>query len=630
MSVIAIEGFSGISPRTSPVLLQNAQAQVAGNVKLQSGEIRAWRSPVLSYQPAGTQLASIYKLIGPGSAFAWLEFAADADVVSGPQADTSDYRVYYTSTAFGPRKTNYNLATTSGAGVKPFPNAYYEMGDPAPVAAPTLSASGGSAPTESRGYVYTLLNTFGSVVEETAPSPAALVTCNTTGMTVSVSGFSGGAAGNYNWTGLRIYRTITGSTTVTYQYVDQLNFVAGVLPASGTSVGGVSYTSSTYPDTQTDSQLSLTTLASTFYTPPPTTLQGLVSMPNGMLAGFTGNQVWFCEPYLPHAWPATYSQSIEFPIVGLGVFGNTLLVTTTKFPYLMTGTTPSTVTVEKLPIPQPCASKRSIASDQWGVVYASPNGLVAIGLGVEDVISSQLYTRDEWQAITPSTMLGILYNNLYIGFSTTGGITTAIVMARQDLPPLTNLSFSATALFAERTTGNIYAVNSVDSNIYQLDADPVNNLSFSWQSKKFIMPEPTNFGVMKLQADWVYINNISAYNAQVAAITASNAAIMAGGTSLLGDFNEVVWNNFQWNGSLLAPVPPFGTARVVQVQLISDNVTVFTTGVTSQEPIRLPAQQKGYVWEVVLTGNSPIREFKMATTVGELKGHTGNPEYPKP
>ena len=643
MTTVSISGFSGISPRTGPTLLAQNQAQQASNIKLQSGECRPWQNPIKVYTPVQSAIVSIYKLLGPAGATQWLEFTTDTDIVSAPLADTTDYRVYYTSSGFSPRKTNWALATSGVTGA--YPRAYYNMGVPTPAAAPTLSASGGSAPTEVRAYVYTYLSTFGSLTEESAPSPAQLVTCNTSGATVTISGWSTAptTAANYNITGIRIYRTVTGASTVTYQYVDQISVTpaTGAVVSGSTSTGGVVLSGTTYGDTYTVAQLG-TAIVSTNYTPPPSALQGLVAMPNGMLAGFTSNQVWFCEPYLPHAWPTAYMQAVDAPIVGLGVYGNTLVVCTTRNPYLMTGTTPSQISVERLPMPQPCISKRSIAFDQYGVLYASPNGLVGIGAGIQDLVTTPLYTRDDWQLLQPSTMQGVVYNNLYIGFYVSqSGTRSSIVMARNDTPTLVTFDYPANAVFVERSTGYIYAVSNVDNCIYQLDADATSSTTYQWKSKRFIQSHPVNFSALKVTADFAALalpstsTAVAIYDAAVFAATlsplTSNGGDMNGGlqsgliTNTDPFFNSPplpygTINTYMVNGSALDPTPANSDVHFVAVQVYADSVLVFSTGITSNEPIRMPANTKAYAWEVLISGTAPCRQFSMATSISELRG----------
>jgi hypothetical protein len=610
MAHISLEQFSGIAPRVGPTELGPTQAQTATNVKLQSGEIRPWRQAVSVYVPGNAGVQTIYKFENTATnAFVWLEWTTDVNVVPGPVADTSDFRLFYTGDGT-PKKTNWNLATTSGTGTKPFPDAYYQMGVPAPTGAPTLVKSGGSGTVhEDRVYVYTYVSTFGAVLEESAPSPPASISTVEPNATVTVSAFSTAptTAAGYNITAIRIYRAVAGTTSINYYYVGQVT----VTPATGVATG-------TFADTVLSANLGVI-LTSLYYTPPPSTLSGLVTMPNGILAGFTGNQVWFCEPYLPHAWPSIYTLTVDDSIVGLGVFGQSLVVCTSRRPYVITGSTPGSMTQEKLTLFEPCSSKKSIASDQYGVLYASPNGIVSIGQGMQEVVTRALFTRDEWSTYLPATMVGVIYQNMYLAFYSSGNTNAALVITRGDNPPLVTLQLSASCIFIDRTTANVFYVNSTDNKIYQLDADPVNNIFFEWKSKKFVLPSPTNFAAFKLQADWVYLNDATSYNAALAVIIAANQAIWTSGVPLQGVVNGVTVNGLALNGSILTPLPAAADLRNVNVIINADDAQLYGNGVTSQEPVRLPAANKNYVYEIKLTGNAPIRQFRMATGIAELR-----------
>jgi len=607
MPYLKLEGFSGISPRVGPMELAPNQAQVAKNVKLQSGELRPWRKPVLNYVCGLSDTRSIFKLENSSTGgSAWLEWGTDVDVVTSPVADTTDFRVYYSGDG-APKKTNWALATTSGTGTKPFPNAYLNMGVTAPTVAPTLSATTGTA--ETRAYIYTYVSTFGSITEESAPSPATLISLATTTTTVTVSGFGTAptTAANYNITELRVYRSVTGASTSTYFYVGSVS----VNPATGAASGS-------FTDNVAVANLGAA-LSSLYFTPPPSGLQGLIAMPNGILAGFVGNQVWFSEPFLPHAWPASYMMTVGAPIVGLGVFGQTLVVCTTQTPYLITGSQPGAMSQEKVPLPEPCVSKKSITSDQFGVLYASPNGLVSIAAGTQDVISRALFTRDEWQTYVPTSMVGVIYQNMYIAFYQAGTTKSALILMRGDSPPLVTLDVASQAVFVQRATANVYFVNPVDNSIYQLDADPLNNTFYEWRSKVFLLPEPTNFAATKAQANWDYMDDTTAYNAVVAAIVASNQAIWAAGTPLQSVVDGGTLNSVTVNGSIMQDIPALADTRTVQASIYANSQLVAVVGYTDQEPIRLPATSKEYYWEVLLTGNAPMRTFVMATSIGEMR-----------
>jgi hypothetical protein len=602
MPTIKIDKFSGIVPRTGPTQLEGNQAQLAKNVRLTSQELRSWKEKTKVYEPVTAGVRSVYKLYNNiTGAFRWLTWASDVDVIQGPVADLTESRVYYTGDG-APKKTNWNLATTSGTGVAPYPNAFLNMGVPNPAAAPTLVASGTTTPTEDRAYVYTYVSTFGTVLEESGPSPAANVTVSVTGATVTVSGFSTAPTTNYNITHRRIYRTIVGANSVTFAFVAEI-------PIATTS----------YVDNKLVTELG-EAIQTLYYEPPPSDLTGLVSMANGMVAGFRSNEVWFAEPYLPHAWPSQYMVTVDSEIVGLGVYDTSLVVLTKTRPYILTGTNPESMSQVKLPLNQPCVSKRSIVSDQFGVLYASPNGLVSIGTGQQDVVTTPLYTRDNWQELNPATMLGAIWNNLYIGFSQIGGAIGAIVISRGDIPPLFTLDFPANAVFVDRSNSDFFAVSNVDNAIYELDSDIVNDTFYEWLSKRFILPNPMSFGALKIKADFSQIGNVAAYNALVAQITAQNQALFtSSGGNLQSTVNGNLVNQFVLNGSILQPIPPIANTKSINVFVYGDGELVWSGGVSNFDVVRLPGDKKYYEFEVRISGNIPVQLFAMSTNVGELR-----------
>jgi hypothetical protein len=587
-----------------PTLLSTEQAQVASDVKLQSGELRPWHKEVFVLGSNTPNTKTLYQLQGPANATGWLAWSTDVDVVTSPVGDSIDYRFYYTGDGT-PRKSNWGMAAAAGGGVA----NYYEMGVPAPTGAPTCTVTAGSGNiSETRSYIYTYVSTFGNIEEESAPSPATLVICHTSGDTVTVTGFTAPPAGHYNITKRRIYRSVTGTTSTVYQQVAEI-------PLSTTS----------YADTKAVTTLG-GALQSLNYTPPPSDLTGLVSLPCGSLAGFRGNEIWFSEPGLPHAWPAIYVLTTEFPIVGLGVYNTSVVIMTTKHPYLLSGSHPALMSQEKLSLPHACVSKRSIAYDQHGVIYASPYGLVNIGFGysgVQDVITTQLLAADDWQKFNPSTMSSILFGNFYMGFYDDGGTQKAIVLARNnDTPPLSTFSFPATAVFLQRLTGRLFACSQRDNGIYQLDANTLNNTRYTWTSKKFIAPAPTNFAAMQISADFVYLNDTTA-NAQAMAeyLAAIKTTFTTGQTTgvLGGEVNAKMCNVLLCNGSDMLDGPVTPEPRFVQVTVTADQKPIIQKILRDFAPIRMPAGFKAYEWEVSIYGNVPVRSFAMATTMQEIK-----------
>jgi hypothetical protein len=691
MPQLKIMGFDGVVPRTSATMLGENQAQIAEDVKLYSKELRYWRgSTTETYvPPAGT--TTLYKYYyNVYDDYKWLTWADDVNVVRGPIADTSDYRLYYTGDGV-PKKT-YNTLATTGSG--PYPAASLNMGVPAPTGAPavtripytrtvtitiaspavvTLAAHGladgdtvvfsttGALPTgltagntyyvknattntfevtatssgtsvntsgtqsgvhsiavttnpENRVYVYTYVSTFGGVSEESAPSPASTILTLYTGDTVTINGFTAPPTSGYNITSRRIYRSVTGATTDSYLFVAEI-------PLATTS----------YTDSLTAEQLG-EALSTIGWVPPPSDMAGLVSHPSGALAGFSGNTVYFSEPFYPHAWPLAYAISIPDRIIGLGIFGTSIVVMTDRNPYIITGSYPGAMSSERVPILEPCVSKPSIYSDEYGVVYASPNGMVGIGPQSRGVITNNLFAYNEWVELQPQLLAGVVTNNQYFAiYPENVDDLQTMVINRTDVPALSFVSMQASAVHIDSKTSHLYYVDALNGRIQHWDNDELNPLPYVWKSKRFVMPQATTFSALKLDGDYDQIGDATIYNQLAAEINARNTAKFSG--DILGPLNSTEINysyydaaitsghpyhGIEMNGSTLETVPPLASVRSAQVTLYADGVKITPSlDMTTFDPIRIPPFKSRAI-EVQVTGTLNVRSVALATTVTEL------------
>ena len=570
MPKLSLSGFDGIVPRTSPTTLGPAQATVAEDVNLYAGELRTWGSPTLAFSPAnGAPIYTMRKIYNNAGLSAWLTWTGAIDMVLGPIADTTEIRMYYTD-SLTPKKTNWAMAT---GGAQPYPSAWLNMGVPTPANAPDTGIVAGSYPVaDTRAYVYTYISTFGTVAEESAPSPASALVTIAAGDGVNIFGFTPAPTQNYQITAVRIYRTISGqSTGANYAFVDQLpvNPATGLVYNSGTTANGVVYSNGTYTDNLLSTQLG-EALTTTTWSPPPVGLTGIIAMPNGMLAGFVGNNIYFSEPYFPHSWPLEYAQTVNDNIVGLGVFGYSLVACTAKYPYILSGTDPTSISVEQVPLAEPCVSKRSIVSDNTGnnngaggVTYASPKGLVVIGPSTRSVVTHRLFRRLEWQALNPSSLIAVTYDGRLIGFYA-NGTPAAIVMSSDDIPALSIKQTTCTAAFVDPIDGHLYIANPLDNKLYQLDANTGAPTPYTWASKRFMMEHGETWSALKVDADY-----------------------SSGGT---------------------VTIELFGDAGVLQT----------TLGVTSLDPVRVPPfRAREMIVEV--SGTVNVRSVALATSVMDLR-----------
>lgn len=602
MAGLHLKAFGGFVPRVASHLLQDNEAQKAVNTKLYSGTLRSWNKPA-ALDPAvlvSPATKTIYAAKNVSGDNVWMAWTTEVDVVNSPiQSETQSFTIYYTGDG-APKKTNETLCGTPNGGQ---PVASLNMGVAAPVAAPTVARVGSGGSPETRIYVYTYINTFGGIEEESAPSPVSAEVLCGSGDTVTVSGFSTAPTTGYNITKKRIYRSVSGSGATSFQFVAEIPVATASFTDNVASAG-------------LGEQLQ--TLQ---WEMPPSDLHSIVSLPNGYLAGLSGNDVCFSEVNAPHAWPSAYRLSIPFEPVGLGVFGQSIVVLTKGNPYILSGVSPESTTSEKIPMVEPCVSKRSITQDMMGVTYASPNGLILIGASGPAQLTENIMLKDEFALYNPESMRSAFFAGKYLAFfsdSDTDIKNGALILDRNIAStPLSVTSILSSSSFVDPATAQLYIVD--DNQIKLWEGDPYNNLPYEWRSKRWVFTAPDNMAALEVEADFTNIQEGIDLQARVASIIASNQAIFATGTNLLGSINARTLNTRELNGSLLETIPAVVDNRYLLVEVFVDDKLVHSKQYTSRGVYRMPAGYKGQIFEVKINGNIELRYLKMASSSKTLK-----------
>jgi len=398
--------FRGELPILDPRLLPENNAQIARNLNLKRGTLKPYKGvTAASSLPATINPANLWRYDegnnGAGFWFSWGD-AYDIDVVRSPIADDAYARVYWTGQD-GPKMGSIAQLT---AGVGPYPSAWFQLGVPAPASAPSVAAPASRTDVPDTAietaYVVTLVTEFGEEGPPSDPSGFALrwddVTTNPDFGEIEVT-LPAIPTANLNITKKRLYRVESGGT---YQLVTELAAATG-----------------TYTDNVLSEQLGIS-LQSLEWDGPDATMRGLTTLPGGFLVGFFGNTLAFCEPYLPHAWPVSYQLAFPDPIVAIAVISGGLVVTTTEQPWLVTGSSPEAMAQMQMDVNQPCLVKRSMVDMGGYAVYAGYDGLVAVGGSEARVITADVMTREQWQALNPATIHAYRYDGAYLGFTDTG------------------------------------------------------------------------------------------------------------------------------------------------------------------------------------------------------------------
>lgn len=569
-TLINVDDFGGEIPSRSPRLLPPANSDICENVWLNENTLDTYSIPSLVKALAATTKyvfrvpntdADIPNFTVAGSTF--MEFDdPDTKVVQGIIVNDSFERYYWAIPGQSPL---YNTKARIIAASAP-----YLLGIPTPAAVLTVTPVGGVGLTEYRAYCFTYLSEHGS---EGPPSPPVIASGPVdASWDLVLPAITGGESAQRSITKRRVYRTVTGSQGDTNYY-----FVVELLIAT------LAYSDVIPGTTVTGNGL----IPSTAWIAPPTTLRGLISMPNGMLAGFTGRDIYFCEPYRPHAWPAAYSVSVEQPIIGLGVIGTTLVVLTAGNPVLITGIHPSVMTQTKHSDIVPCVSAGSIVSAPEGVYYASHVGLMLAANGTIRNTTEQLISARQWLSeYQPKTMRAIFYKGNYFALQTIlvdgfkyqpGNVKHAINHIKAPAACSNNIIDVFTGTPAFISSGFLYEWDS---------SMVAGRIAWHWKSKEFVLPKPENLAAFMVE------HEVIPANSQSDAVEPWALASYA-----------------------MLPKDKFGV-----IKIYADRVLVLERDfpAKSGETVRIPSGFKADLWSVELTARVRVDSWQLAASVKDL------------
>lgn len=582
MSAIRLTGFLGEQPKIIPRLLPNTGAKAAFNARLDDGALAPQRkSAKVATLADGAQL-TIYR-----HGEDWLSWNTDVDIAPGPVAAD---RLYFTGDGVPKMRvedTEYPLALAG------------------PSVALSVAIGGtGSGDVITRLYVYTWVTAFG---EESEPCPASTPTDWQPGNTVTLSGFAAPPSGR-NITKQRIYRSQTGQLG-TYFYLIAERDASDANFSDTVAVDGFQEA-----------------LPSADWNPPKDTLSGLIAMPNGMMAAFDGKDLYFCEPWRPHAWPEKYILTADFPIVALGAVGTSIVVLTSGNPYIVTGSSPATMQMVKIEQNRPCINKRAVVDLGYAICYPTNDGLVAIDAsGAATVISGTLFGRYEWEALSPGTMVAGQYGGRYVAFysgvnAEEQEIQGAIFVNVGANEFLGRIRESAQAVYYDLAESALYFVPIGSSEVFRFDAPDGARDTLYWRSKQFWFGAPTNFAAIRVDADTGLTPEETAnLAAAIAAITEANALTIAN-DQMLGSFTDAPLSMVPLAGHNLVYPPSMG--GMLEVGVIANGVRVAALAVPNQ-PVRLPGGFLAEMWEIDVASSLRVTNIAMAETMDELKSLIG-------
>ena len=396
----------------------------------------------------------------------WIEFAhPDTDVLRRQVVDDTCDRYYWASPLDQPRYLPNSLLVAAA----PAPVGWM-LGIPAPGAISGIVSGGVSGTLKSVAYVQTFVSAYG---EEGPPSAPKTYTAQKIDATYTITFAQPDpldVGTDRNITKMRLYRTITATNgTTTFFFVTEV------------VVGTVSYADNAAVNT--DAVIAFNAeLESTNWQAPPVDLQGWVSLSNGIVAGFRNNEIWFCEPFRMHAWPAIYTLAVEYPIVGLGVQNNSLVVCTNGFAYTVIGAHPSSMSLQKIGGLMPCTSRGSIVSTTEGVYFSTPPGLALVTTGGLVIATKELIRKDEWNALVQiNTLRSAMIGPAYYGYGQRIAGVFQLDAFQNDMVQLDDFAGARNGLLIDPTSQSV-AFNKLTTD------DPITNIMTDvWSGEVFVI-----------------------------------------------------------------------------------------------------------------------------------------------
>lgn len=570
MTSLKLLDFGGEIPSRAPRLLPETNAVTCENVWLYESGLDTYSLPrtITSLDPLTRYVYRIptgSDITDYNSSF-WKEFDdPDTKMIKAPIANDSYERFYWVVPGAAPQ---YNTKARIING-----DDDYVLGLPVPANDMTVVPdASGSGTTEVRAYVFTYVTAFG---EEGPPSNPIVETGKVDDVWQLTFPAVGSDNNQRNITLRRVYRTVSGSQGDTNFYL----------------VVELPIATLTYDDeVEGTIVVAQGLLESTTWVSPPETLEGLINMPNGIVAGFTGRDVYFSEPYRPHAWPVEYSVSVEHPIVGLGVVGTTLVVLTEGVPVSLQGIHPDSMAMSKYPNIAPCLSPGSIVSTPVGVFYNGPDGLMVAAGNQVTLITENIISKRKWaDEYDPKNMRAVWYKQAYLAMPFDGTMRGFVVHTQDIKKAITRIPMpDATAdnILLDPWTGEPFFI--MNGFFYLWDSvDTDARMVYTWKSKEYHLNKPSNFAALKIYFDSIPENSQSE-------------------------------NADPWAQASLDLLPIDVTGKL---NLYADRVLVWTRNFSSMtgELMRLPNGYKAEIYQLEVIGRVRVDSIQMATSVKELQ-----------
>jgi len=427
-----LDSFNGgLNTRVAPHLIGKSEAQIYTNVDSTSGSLKPLKDSTNENVTIGKYFINFKNT--------WVSSPTYKDYIKFQE------RLYYTDNVGKPQKSTDGIT-------------WYNLGIDKPMVTPTISLDGSGVLTGTYRYCYTYYNSSDGT--ESQPSTySSEVISNLNSIKVAYT-----ASTDVQVDTIRIYR-LGGNLTKMTLVVEVTN------------------STSNYVDNLGDLNVNGFILDSFNYAPAPTGLKYLTES-NAMFFGVVGSTLYYSDVAYVNYWSAFNFITFNDTLTGLGAVGNGLLVFTESMTYIVSGTSPKTLSRYLLSTNQGCVAHKSIAFAKNTLVWISQEGICASSGGLIKVVSREklgkLNITNVIDAEVCDGIYYVAYNDKILCYDTRFAAISALTTQasgevfryiEQKVDSFCNLLYNDTLYY------------SLNGNLYSL-LTSTNSLSFVYKSPK--------------------------------------------------------------------------------------------------------------------------------------------------
>ena len=330
-----LDNFSGgLNTRLAPHLINISEAQIYTNIDNSTGSLKPINDSTNENVVIGKYFINFKN--------AWVSSNTYKNYIKFQE------RLYYTDNIGKPQKS------TDGIN-------WQNLGIDKPSITPTISLDGSGILTGTYSYCYTYYNSVDGTESQPSTYSSNIVASSNT---ISIAYT---ASSDTQVDTIRIYRLGGNLTKMTL-------------------VVEVSNSTSSYADNIGDLNVNGYVLDSFNYAPAPTGLSYLTES-NAMFFGTIGSKLYYSAVGYVNYWSAFNFIEFNDTLTGIGAVGNGLLVFTKSRTYIVSGTSPSTLSRYLLSAGQGCIAHKSIAFARNTLVWVSKEGICASSGGLITIVS---------------------------------------------------------------------------------------------------------------------------------------------------------------------------------------------------------------------------------------------------